>query len=577
MVQRINPAKLLSVPTQQTNHLFQVGKIMQGKVLHLFPDNHAQIMLDGKKVIAQLNIPLSVGDRRYFQIVRMDDIPELKVFGEKLTGKAHTDAGNLLQTLGMKENKAHHALINYLLEQQTAFTKNELIRALDLYDNAAHKENAKQIIQTMLQKQFPLTESVFKSLDVKLSNTMSSLLRNLAETLKNTDHPNDISRSLLKQINALLAKDNLLLEATSNTFSQMKNEHAILKEFASFLKNSQQLTSPEKMDAETVLKSFASENKHAAELLIRFISQKYEVANAQWQSLLKWSPALERALQQNKPLPANDFAAFQHEFLRHGGERREISKQSEMLQLLAKAEEPELDTRYKSLPQLLGFEDPNKLNRHVFLQKQFLSLISLIQGRLGLDYEHLLLHQGEKGALNLTIKGILLQMMQQHTNTPEADRAEQLLYFINGSQLQAVSETNNVLLANFQLPGEKFGLKGDIALQLSGKKRQDGKIDGDYCRILFYLQLANIDETVIDMNVQKRSVNIIVFNNMNIPVLQKLADEFRPIFSAGLSALDYHLSAITFKKLTKEENMHMNQTPNPLNPFGQHTGVDYRV
>ena len=42
--------------------------------------------------------------------------------------------------------------------------------------------------------------------------------------------------------------------------------------------------------------------------------------------------------------------------------------------------------------------------------------------------------------------------------------------------------------------------------------KEDGKIDADFARILFYLELESIEKTIIDMQVQNRVVTVTVFN-----------------------------------------------------------------
>ena len=42
--------------------------------------------------------------------------------------------------------------------------------------------------------------------------------------------------------------------------------------------------------------------------------------------------------------------------------------------------------------------------------------------------------------------------------------------------------------------------------------KKDGKIDPDFARILFYLDLESIDKTIIDMQVQNSVVSVTVFN-----------------------------------------------------------------
>ena len=63
-----------------------------------------------------------------------------------------------------------------------------------------------------------------------------------------------------------------------------------------------------------------------------------------------------------------------------------------------------------------------------------------------------------------------------------------------------------------QVPLEFFGKRIDATLQWNGRMKDDGKIDPDFARILFYLDLHSLEKTIIDMQVQNRIVSVTVFN-----------------------------------------------------------------
>ena len=63
-----------------------------------------------------------------------------------------------------------------------------------------------------------------------------------------------------------------------------------------------------------------------------------------------------------------------------------------------------------------------------------------------------------------------------------------------------------------QVPLEFFGKRLDATLEWNGRMKEDGKIDADFARILFYLDLHSLNKTVVDMQVQNRIVTVTVFN-----------------------------------------------------------------
>ncbi len=79
----------------------------------------------------------------------------------------------------------------------------------------------------------------------------------------------------------------------------------------------------------------------------------------------------------------------------------------------------------------------------------------------------------------------------------------QLLSGENGHQHQLI----------MQVPLDFFGKQMDATLQWNGRMKEDGKIDANFARVLFYLNMESLKETVIDMQVQNRIVTINVFND----------------------------------------------------------------
>src|SRR5699024_12050223 len=118
-----------------------------------------------------------------------------------------------------------------------------------------------------------------------------------------------------------------------------------------------------------------------------------------------------------------------------------------------------------------------------------------------------------------SIRSMLMNMVQGQ----EGNRAQAaLLHFINGMQMQSITEINNALQASFMLPGEKLSLKQDVYMQAKGKKDKNGDIDSDICRILFVLELEKMNETMIDMQIQKRIMSGNIYNEQKEPSMTKL-------------------------------------------------------
>lgn len=91
----------------------------------------------------------------------------------------------------------------------------------------------------------------------------------------------------------------------------------------------------------------------------------------------------------------------------------------------------------------------------------------------------------------------------------------------------------------------------DATLEWNGRMKEDGKIDSDFARIMFYLQLDTLKETVVDMQVQNRVVSITLYNDDKdlVPVV----DKFKEILKQGLSAVGYQLSGVFVKSFEEQK------------------------
>ncbi len=149
------------------------------------------------------------------------------------------------------------------------------------------------------------------------------------------------------------------------------------------------------------------------------------------------------------------------------------------------------------------------------------------------------------------LKPQLVSLLQDSAVSPALrDATEAVISRMNGPFMQAGESGMNQLVI-MQLPLELLGKRIDATIQWSGRKKNDGKIDADFARILFYLELESIKETVVDMQVQNRVVSVTVFNNDNR--LREIGSLLQEKLKVGLESVEYRLSGVTFKNFEEEE------------------------
>lgn len=194
---------------------------------------------------------------------------------------------------------------------------------------------------------------------------------------------------------------------------------------------------------------------------------------------------------------------------------------------------------------------------------------------LGFNYEAELIG---KDLTNVKIAEILkpqlVRLLQDPTiSSVLREAAETAVMRLNGPLLQSGENGVQHQLV-MQVPLEIFGKRIDSTLQWNGRMKENGKIDSDFARILFYLDLASMKQTIIDMQVQNRVVTITVYNGddslkgVGLPLQKKLKE--------GLESVGYQLSGLSFKPFVEEKNPLLEQKKQRSSD-GELQGVDFRI
>lgn len=580
MIERETIGKLLPATSRHPQTMFRVGQIIYGKVIQILPNDTAEIMLNGMKTIAQLNTPLSIGDKHYFQVTSEGEIPALKIIGEKATGQPKLDAEFMLQTLGAKSSKMNKVFLAYLLKENVTFTKSQLHAALTHYHHAQDKSQAIQIIQAMVTRGLPMTKEMYQTLQIKNEHSLTSVLQGLLNELEKNDTNSELVKNLMsmssKSLKNVLSTDiPMFLHESGNSKEQLQRLlYVVLQRGMRDISTDSSLSMKKSNDS--IIPTIAASVKSIDAFQDHVNINRQPILNESKQLVNNWETVIINALANNRSLSDQEARLFQVQadrlmavLLGNDSAQAANRSPSNMVQWVAFAK----GLQDGHLFQTIASEGPEAAVENEALRRTFLHQITQIFHNLGLYDKNPVQHQLTPNAAT-TVKGLIFQLLQVADALPVKERAEQLLHYINAMQLDAVQEMNNQLYTVLQIPGGKWGLPQDMELQITGKKRSDGKIDKEFCHILFYLNLAALKETLIDMHVQKRSVRITVFNNHEH--LQALAERFKPLLSQGLESIDYHLSSIHFKAL-KQEDGPSQWKKGGNGPFMQAKGVDVRI
>ncbi|MBT2756032.1 hypothetical protein J7E71_08725 [Mesobacillus foraminis] len=215
-----------------------------------------------------------------------------------------------------------------------------------------------------------------------------------------------------------------------------------------------------------------------------------------------------------------------------------------------------------------GTSKPGHINEERI--KQFLT-------KLGLNYESRVsevLNSSSGPAEPVeAVKPLLLKLLSENPLQPLKDAAEQLVGKITGLQLLS-QESGPVQQLVFQIPFSPSA-NGEITMQWSGKKQPDGSIDPDYCRVLFYLELKELNHTIVDLQIQNRILSVHVINENE--ELKKLALPLIGTLKARIAKIGYQLSAVSFVKPKEACVQHATKQMGDFAHRNKYSRMDLRI
>lgn len=200
------------------------------------------------------------------------------------------------------------------------------------------------------------------------------------------------------------------------------------------------------------------------------------------------------------------------------------------------------------------------------------TIIKEAAANLGVSYERMMLAGDAAGLPPNTLKALLIQYLHETAANPHASArqvAEQIIHKMNGTQLLSI-DTGPVQQTVLEVPVIWNAIPTDLKMQFEGKKKQNGTIDPDYCRVILYLELPYLKETAVDVQIQSRMVLITVYNDT--PGMKALAQPYLPQLAEQLLKINYQLTSVRFKQPEKEQSK-------PAIQFQPqtYTGVDIQV
>jgi len=207
----------------------------------------------------------------------------------------------------------------------------------------------------------------------------------------------------------------------------------------------------------------------------------------------------------------------------------------------------------------------------------FVNHIKELVNRLGYTYEHeigkFLQGISDNPSNSDALKPLLLDFIMEEQAGLVRDKAETILHKITGLQLLAQDFAPIEQFA-LQIPLPLMHKTVDLTMQWSGRKCGNGQIDSAFCRIIFYLELEHLHDTMVDMQVQNRIITLTIVNEFED--LKQIAAPYIDILKGNLEELSFTLSSVHFVKHSEHK---IKKETQALSPYltSRYSGVDIRI
>ena len=596
---------------------FRPGQIINGKILKLYPEQVAEVQIGNQKMIAQLEAPLSANERYWFQVQPGEGKVHLKVISSGAEDKGQP--GSLSKILGefsMQPTKENLELVRFFIKEQLPVNRELLKQASEWLSMVDSRTAGQDALKMILTRGIPYTQMAFEALYTATKEPSLVLLMEKLEKALDKASSSAAGTNLQKLLNEMLPANKTAASETAlnhlagiwlksdgkdsqaalellkqfGAITSKGSESIVLQQMLSRLQNSNPIE--EEMPAglnfaKNVIALIGNNDYSAARQMITgFNHERTSSANELVESLkllFNRAPGKEAEFQQGlqafKQLMSTVSEGESLSILLGGKNQW----QQAGMTLLKAAAHLQPDSINGLHAQLLS-EAAGKAEQPASLQEAGAALltdtkIKKFLSALGLSYEHQLgelLKEGEIGRPHVseTLKPLLLRLLSENPPAAVKEASEQLLNKLTGFQLLS-QEAGPIQQLVVQIPFILGGKTNELTMQWSGKKTEDGKIDADFCRVLFYLKLEHLNDLIVDMQVQNRVMSVQIFNEN--PALKKMAEQMTPVLKSKLAEVNYQLSSVLFQVPGQTHSARNHRSLSDLYSQKEYSGVDIKI
>ncbi|WP_026692511.1 hypothetical protein [Peribacillus kribbensis] len=570
-----------------TSHSLKPGQLVYGKITKLFPNQMAAVQIGSTRLTAVVQASLQAGGQYWFRVESGQGQIALKIVDPSFIKDGSQAPQQLLSLLSIPQERESMELADFSLKNGIPASKESFETILSWLKEAPETASRMETVKTLYNQNLPVTKenlAALQSLDS--GRSVYALLDSLSKHLTQMEHLPSAA-GLKVQISALQigadhtgeraisalvenwlkeeGKDGLafkalkslglakglpegenaaLLEAVSQTAN--KEEASVkpfIKEVLSVLPNALKdsggtidahINGEQRKLVKGMLMELMNDNRAGSE------NGVFSLSEAGKEMLKKLGLNLDRAMQILENPDILQGAGNLSQDKAGGNENEELSAQLRQLGAAHSVKPKELKEFFKQIAAAFGLEQAG---------------------------EEWTADSPEKSVK--TLKHALEAFIKESDKSPVREQAQELLNKLAAQQL--LSQESGPLQNLFiQVPLKQ----ADLTLHFSGKKKGDGSVDSDYCRVLFYLQLDSLKDVTIDMQVQNRIVSLTVYNE-NASLVKLLADKWLPKLKENFKAVNFTLSSFHISGGNADQGL--KSSSNYIKQTIPYTGVDLRI
>ncbi|MYL70959.1 hypothetical protein GLW00_08850 [Halobacillus litoralis] len=595
------------------------GQLIKGKVIQSLQDNKVVVNLGKKSVEAIVSQSLMKGSSYLFQIEQVEPSLLLRAVSRSEARSEQLDHASLLKQIGVKVNKDNLSLMKAIVNLKVPLNKKDLVQAFSLVQSSSNQPFSRDLLLHMVSRKMPIQPSVYAALSMKYTVEYSQALSDVEHQLGGKSLSLS-DEKILSMIRTLRAEPNPYadrdaLNRLSSKLAQGSQVTFHLLKKATLIDNKHTLSSfqEEWSQNNPAMDTLPFSKRRVAVSLHQLLLNQLPLTASENQTIKQWMNTSEKILSLWAPQPSDsDFSMLPRQIRSHWSETLRKMVDQKILARIT----PHLQESTKVfMDKAVTFSDQSQIEKPPFTRTEFSSFVATMQklfgkqlsmeqqkllveslhalsqhvsvsdkdkmwiqlkaivNETGFNDEHFLARALEKGDVPVqsesSLKSLLIKAANEGSEV-KADTANRLINLINGTQIASYQDNPQTLQIALQFPGDFLGALKDVHMNMEGRKNEDGQIDSDYCHVMFYLHLSQLEETVIDLQIVERRVSVVIYNEK--PELEKLFKPYQQKLEIGLEKAGFELNSLK-ARVTKE----VSKTPGSnINEEGIE-GVDLRI